>query len=115
MSRARVWKALYLIGATWALALAFSGWAYDVSETVGTNALTFDMADTHNASMTNSPTEFDAGTLVFPELRWMNVLGDRQVFFRGLKVLAQRQDVDITLAEVSHGLDHLGFPLAHSQ
>ncbi len=43
------------------------GWAYDVSETVGTNALTYDMADTHNASMDNSPTAFDSGTLNFAQ------------------------------------------------
>ncbi len=43
------------------------GWAYDVSETVGTNSFTFDMVDTHNASMSGSPTEFDAGTLNFSQ------------------------------------------------
>ena len=45
----------------------YAGWAFDLSETVGTNALTFDMDDTHNASMDNSPTAFDAGTLNFAQ------------------------------------------------
>lgn len=42
-------------------------WAYDLSETFGTNSLTFDMDDTHNASMNNSPTSFDSGTLNFAQ------------------------------------------------
>ncbi len=42
-------------------------WAYDLSETFGTNSLTFDMADTHNASMNNSPRAFDSGTLNFAQ------------------------------------------------
>lgn len=46
---------------------ATGGWAYDLSETFGTNALTFDMADTHNASMDNSPRTFDSGTLNFAQ------------------------------------------------
>ena len=46
---------------------SFGKWAYDFSETIGTNAFRFDMADSHNASMDNSPTEFDAGTLGFAQ------------------------------------------------
>ena len=42
-------------------------WAYDISETFGTNSLTFDMTGTHNASMDNSPREFDSGTLNFAQ------------------------------------------------
>ncbi len=42
-------------------------WAFDLSETLGTNAFTFDITDSHNASMDNSPTDFDAGTLGFTQ------------------------------------------------
>ncbi len=43
------------------------GWSFDISETFGTNSLTFDMADTHNASMDSSPLAFDSGTLNFAQ------------------------------------------------
>ena len=46
---------------------AFGDWAYDLSETFGTNAFTFDMENTHNASQRNGQTEFDAGTLFFAQ------------------------------------------------
>ena len=42
-------------------------WAFDLSETFGTNAFTFDIADSHNASLDDSPTDFDAGTLGFSQ------------------------------------------------
>ena len=44
-----------------------SGWAFDLSQIVGGNALNFHMIDTHNASMNNSPTRFDSGTLNFSQ------------------------------------------------
>ena len=44
---------------------ALAGWRVDLSETLGTNAFTFNIIDTHNASLENSPTDFDAGTLSF--------------------------------------------------
>lgn len=40
-------------------------WAFDLSETFGTNSFNFNITDSHNASLDNSPTEFDAGTLGF--------------------------------------------------
>lgn len=46
------------------------GWAYDISETYGTDGLTFDMTDTHNTSLGNSamnPREMDSGTLNFSQ------------------------------------------------
>jgi iron complex outermembrane receptor protein len=46
---------------------SFGEWAFDLSETVGTNAFNFDIADSHNASMDNGPTDFDAGTLGFAQ------------------------------------------------
>jgi len=44
-----------------------SGWAYDLSQTVGGNALNFHMVDTHNASLTNGQRSFDSGTLNFSQ------------------------------------------------
>jgi iron complex outermembrane recepter protein len=43
------------------------GFGYDLSQTVGANRFNFHMQNTHNASMTNSPTEFNAGTLGFAQ------------------------------------------------
>ena len=43
------------------------GWSFDLSETVGTNAFTFNIVDTHNASMNDGQSEFDAGTLAFTQ------------------------------------------------
>ena len=45
----------------------FGGWSFDLSETVGTNNFTFNIVDTHNASMNDGQTEFDAGTLAFTQ------------------------------------------------
>ncbi|MEZ4697283.1 MAG: TonB-dependent receptor [Rhodothermales bacterium] len=42
-------------------------WNYDLSQTVGNNAFNFHISDSHNASLDNSPTEFDAGTLRFTQ------------------------------------------------
>lgn len=44
-----------------------AGWLFDISETLGTNDFTFNMIDTHNASMNDGQTEFDAGTLGFTQ------------------------------------------------
>lgn len=41
------------------------GWAVDLSETVGANRFNFNLDDSHNASLSNGQTEFDAGTLGF--------------------------------------------------
>ncbi len=43
------------------------GWAFDLSEAVGTNDFTFNIVDTHNASMGDGQTAFDAGTLAFTQ------------------------------------------------
>ena len=42
-----------------------AGWAYDVSETLGYNTFNFHISDSHNASMNDGQTEFDAGSLNF--------------------------------------------------
>lgn len=44
-----------------------SGWFLDASQTVGTNAFTFNIVDSHNASMSDGQTDFDAGTLGFTQ------------------------------------------------
>jgi len=44
-----------------------SGWAYDLSQTAGGNALNFHMIDTHNATEINGQRKFDAGTLNFSQ------------------------------------------------
>ncbi|WP_412070294.1 TonB-dependent receptor [Rubrivirga sp. IMCC43871] len=46
---------------------AAGGWAFDLSEAFGTNDFTFNMTDTHNASMNDGQTAFDAGTLAFTQ------------------------------------------------
>ena len=43
------------------------GWALDLSETVGSNRFNFNLDDSHNASISNGQTEFDAGTLGFAQ------------------------------------------------
>ncbi len=44
-----------------------SGWFFDASQTVGTDGFTFNIRDSHNASMSDGQTEFDAGTLGFTQ------------------------------------------------
>ncbi len=44
-----------------------SGWFFDASQTVGTDAFTFNIRDSHNASMSDGQTDFDAGTLGFTQ------------------------------------------------
>ncbi|MEM1269217.1 MAG: TonB-dependent receptor [Bacteroidota bacterium] len=49
---------------------ATAGWAFDVSQTIGTNSFTFDMDNTHNTSVGTGPaqqTEIDSGTLRFAQ------------------------------------------------
>ena len=48
---------------------SFGTWAYDLSETFGTNSFNFGVSNTNNASFgsTLSQTEFDAGTLRFAQ------------------------------------------------
>ncbi len=43
------------------------GWFYDASQTLGTNTFTFNINDSHNASMNDGQTDFDAGTLGFTQ------------------------------------------------
>ncbi|NNE35588.1 MAG: TonB-dependent receptor [Rhodothermales bacterium] len=46
---------------------AISGWTYDLSETIGTNSFNFNTENSHNASLDNSPTNMDSGTLEFTQ------------------------------------------------